>query len=97
MTAMLAILVGQIVAGWLFDRRFTNLGGGTEMAWKAALSPLLLLAGLSIPALAMAIATHLWFFGSLLVRSRIGLLELDGGKDWARTVALEDETEQVHG
>lgn len=56
MTAMLAILAGQIFAGWLFDHRFTGHGGGAEIAWKAALAPLLLLAGLSVPALAMACA-----------------------------------------
>jgi len=56
MAAMLAILVGQIVAGWWFDHRYMALGGGAEMGWKAALAPLLLLAGLSIPALGMAIA-----------------------------------------
>ncbi len=54
MTAMLAILVGQIFAGWLFDHRFTGHGGSAEMAWKVALNPLLLLAGLSLPALALA-------------------------------------------
>ncbi len=54
MTATLAILTGQILAGWLFDRRFTGHGGGDDFAWKAALNPLLVLAGLSIPALAMA-------------------------------------------
>ncbi len=56
MTAMLAILAGQILAGWLFDERYTSSGGGVEMAYKAALPPLLVLAALSIPALAMAIA-----------------------------------------
>ncbi len=56
MTAMLAILAGQILAGWLFDHRFTGHGGGADIAWKAALNPLLLLAGLSVPALAMACA-----------------------------------------
>jgi len=56
MTAMLAILAGQILAGWLFDRRFTGHGGGADIAWKAALNPLLVLAGLSVPALAMACA-----------------------------------------
>ena len=40
------------------------------------------------PLLAMALATHLYFFGSLLVRTRIGLLELDGGKDWVRSIAF---------
>lgn len=54
MTAMLAILTGQILAGWLFDHRFTGHGGDDDYAWKAALNPLLVLAALSVPALAMA-------------------------------------------
>ncbi len=54
MSAMLAILTGQIVAGGLFDHRFKGHGGGDDVAWHAALIPLLWLAGLSIPALAMA-------------------------------------------
>jgi heme exporter protein C len=44
--------------------------------------------GMLWPLLTMALATHLWFFGSVLVRTRVGLLELDGGKDWVRTIAL---------
>ena len=54
MTAMLAILAGQIFAGWLFDYRFKGHGGGADTAWHAALNPLLLLAALSVPALALA-------------------------------------------
>jgi len=54
MTAMLAILAGQIFAGWLFDYRLTHHGGGVKIAWEVALGPLLLLAALSLPALAMA-------------------------------------------
>jgi heme exporter protein C len=45
-------------------------------------------AGMLWPLLTMALATHLWFFGSLLVRTRTGLLELDGGKEWVRAIAL---------
>jgi acyl-[acyl-carrier-protein]-phospholipid O-acyltransferase/long-chain-fatty-acid--[acyl-carrier-protein] ligase len=54
MTAMLAILVGQIIAGWLFDHRFTAFGGTPDMAWKAALGPLLVITVLSVPALLLA-------------------------------------------
>ena len=39
----------------------------------------------------MALATKLWFLGSLLARSRVALLELEGGKDWVRAAALKDE------
>ncbi|HET6545926.1 MAG TPA: heme ABC transporter permease [Rhodanobacteraceae bacterium] len=48
------------------------------------------------PLLVMALATHLWFFGSLLVRTRVGLLELEGGKDWARGIAAAI-AEPAHG
>ena len=52
------------------------------------------------PLLLMALATHIWFFGSLLMRTRNGLLELDSGKDWARAIALDDssrnEAERTH-
>jgi acyl-[acyl-carrier-protein]-phospholipid O-acyltransferase / long-chain-fatty-acid--[acyl-carrier-protein] ligase len=54
MTAMLAILVGQIVAGWLFDRRYQALGASADHAWQAALGPMLVLALLAVPALVMA-------------------------------------------
>jgi len=42
------------------------------------------------PLLTMTLATHIWFFGSLLARTRVGLLEIEGGKEWARDVALAD-------
>jgi acyl-[acyl-carrier-protein]-phospholipid O-acyltransferase / long-chain-fatty-acid--[acyl-carrier-protein] ligase len=54
MTAMLAILVGQIAAGYLFDQRFSALGGTAEVAWRAALVPLLVVAALSLPAVVLA-------------------------------------------
>ncbi len=54
MAAMLAILVGQIVAGWIFDHRFTSLGGVPDMAWQAALAPLAVLTACSVPALLLA-------------------------------------------
>lgn len=53
------------------------------------------------PLLTMTLATHIWFFASLLARSRVGLLELEGGKDWAREVALSaapgNDTVRAHG
>ncbi|HSS07666.1 MAG TPA: cytochrome c biogenesis protein CcsA, partial [Rhodanobacteraceae bacterium] len=42
------------------------------------------------PLLVMTLATHIWFFASVFARTRVGLLELEGGKDWARDVALAD-------
>jgi acyl-[acyl-carrier-protein]-phospholipid O-acyltransferase/long-chain-fatty-acid--[acyl-carrier-protein] ligase len=54
MTAMLAILVGQIIAGWLFDRRYQALGGEPVHAWQAALEPMMVLTLLAAPALLMA-------------------------------------------
>jgi acyl-[acyl-carrier-protein]-phospholipid O-acyltransferase/long-chain-fatty-acid--[acyl-carrier-protein] ligase len=56
MMAMLAILTGQIVAGWWYDKRYVALGSVPENAWGAALFPLILLACLSVPAVAMAIS-----------------------------------------
>ncbi|MES2922907.1 MAG: MFS transporter [Verrucomicrobiota bacterium] len=56
MTAILAILAGQILAGWLFDHRFAGHAGGPDIAWNAALAPLLVLTGLSLPGLAAACA-----------------------------------------
>jgi len=41
------------------------------------------------PLLLMALATHLYFFASLLARSRVGLLAVEGGKDWARALIAE--------
>ncbi|MCB1133448.1 MAG: MFS transporter, partial [Verrucomicrobiae bacterium] len=54
MTAMLAILAGQIVAGWWFDHRYHDLGGTPAKAWEAALHPLVLLTALAVPAVALA-------------------------------------------
>lgn len=54
MTAMLAMLIGQIVAGWWFDHRYHSFGGTSEMAWKAALGPMIILTICSAPALLMA-------------------------------------------
>jgi acyl-[acyl-carrier-protein]-phospholipid O-acyltransferase/long-chain-fatty-acid--[acyl-carrier-protein] ligase len=55
MTAMLAILAGQIVAGFWYDKRYASLGSVPERAWDAALFPLVLLACCSVPAVAMAL------------------------------------------
>ena len=55
MTAMLAILSGQVVAGWWFDKRLGALGGTPDAAWQAALLPLLILAASALPALALAL------------------------------------------
>ncbi len=56
MMAMLAILAGQIVAGWWYDKRYISMGGLPEMAWDAAFFPLVLLACISVPAVVMAIS-----------------------------------------
>jgi acyl-[acyl-carrier-protein]-phospholipid O-acyltransferase/long-chain-fatty-acid--[acyl-carrier-protein] ligase len=55
MTAMLAILAGQIVAAWWFDARYRELGAGTENAWKAAFFPMLIILLCSVPAIGMAL------------------------------------------
>lgn len=54
MMAMLAILIGQVAAGWWFDKRYIALGATTDVAGKAAIGPLLILACLAIPAVFMA-------------------------------------------
>jgi heme exporter protein C len=41
------------------------------------------------PLLVMALATHLYFFASLLGRTRAGLLSLESGKQWVRTLVTE--------
>jgi len=41
------------------------------------------------PLLLMALATHLYFFASLLNRARVGLLAVEGGKEWARALIAE--------
>ncbi len=41
-------------------------------------------ASMLAPLLLMAAATHLYFFASLLARSRVALIELESGKDWVR-------------
>lgn len=56
MMAMLAILAGQIVAGWWYDKRYASLGAVPDKAWDAAYFPLVLLACLSVPAVGMAIS-----------------------------------------
>ncbi|MEO7098482.1 MAG: MFS transporter [Luteolibacter sp.] len=83
MTAMLAILAGQIFAGWLFDHRFKGHGGGADVAWHAALNPLIVLAALSVPALAMAWAVPRVspqggpkFTGKLMVSHFLNLADL---------------------
>jgi acyl-[acyl-carrier-protein]-phospholipid O-acyltransferase/long-chain-fatty-acid--[acyl-carrier-protein] ligase len=54
MTTMLAILAGQIVAGWWFDHRYHALGGKPAVAWQAGVGPLLVLTACAVPALLMA-------------------------------------------
>jgi acyl-[acyl-carrier-protein]-phospholipid O-acyltransferase/long-chain-fatty-acid--[acyl-carrier-protein] ligase len=56
MTAMLAILVGQIVAGWWFDHRYKAMDSMPANAWHAAFLPLLILTCVSIPAVGLALS-----------------------------------------
>jgi len=51
---MLAMLIGQIVAGWLFDHRYRQLGAVPANAWWAALGLLLVLTVTSVPTLLIA-------------------------------------------
>lgn len=54
MMAMLAILTGQVAAGWWFDRRYQMLGGTEDLAHVAALGPLMILTCLALPGIVMA-------------------------------------------
>ncbi len=54
MMAMLAILAGQIVAGWWFDERLRGQGTHPGDPWTAAYGPLLILAACAAPALLLA-------------------------------------------
>ncbi|WP_395621115.1 heme ABC transporter permease [Dokdonella sp.] len=38
------------------------------------------------PLLLMALATHIWFFASVLARSRTSVLEQESGKEWVREI-----------
>jgi heme exporter protein C len=40
------------------------------------------------PLLTLALATHVYFFASVLARSRTALLSLESGKEWVREIAL---------
>jgi len=48
------------------------------------------------PLLTMAFATHVYFFASLLARSRAALLALESGKEWVRGIAQAREA-HAHG
>lgn len=54
MMAMLAILIGQVVAGWWFDKRYIELGATPEVANQAAFGPLCVLAAVAVPSVIMA-------------------------------------------
>ena len=54
MMAMLAILAGQIVAGWWFDERLRGQGTHPGDPWEAAYGPVLILAVCAAPALLLA-------------------------------------------
>jgi len=44
-------------------------------------------ASMIVPLLALTFGTKLWFVASLLARTRVAMLELESGKDWARRSA----------
>lgn len=54
MLTMLAILAGQILAGWIFDHRYHALGSESSNAWQAAFGPLLVLTLSAAPAILLA-------------------------------------------
>ncbi|MBS0431390.1 MAG: heme ABC transporter permease [Proteobacteria bacterium] len=54
------------------------------------LGPSKIAPGMLWPLLTMALATHLYFFASVLNRTRVGLLAVEGGKEWARSIVAEN-------
>jgi acyl-[acyl-carrier-protein]-phospholipid O-acyltransferase/long-chain-fatty-acid--[acyl-carrier-protein] ligase len=50
MTSMLAILIGQVLMGYLFDARLEESGDG----WSSALGPLMVIAICAVPAIGLA-------------------------------------------
>jgi len=54
-------------------------------------------AGMLWPLLTMAISTHVYFFASLLARSRAALLSLESGKEWVRDIASAQGEAHAHG
>jgi heme exporter protein C len=48
------------------------------------------------PLLVLAIATHVYFFASVLARSRAMLIGLESGKEWVRSLASEQTAEVSH-
>jgi len=54
MTAMLAILAGQIAMGFVFDAGFKQGGGSEDAAWRAAEAPLHVIMWFGLPAILMA-------------------------------------------
>jgi|SRR6185437_83652 len=73
-------IVHYSVLWWntLHQGQTVNLIGQSKIA-PAMLWPLLL----------MVLATHLYFVASLLARARVGLLAVEGGKQWARELIAE--------
>jgi len=54
MTSMLGMLAGLTLAGWIYDSRYKAMGATADAAWSAALLPLMVIALVSVPTLAMA-------------------------------------------
>ena len=61
-------------------------GSTVNLFGKSKIAP-----GMLWPLLTMALATHLYFFASVLARTRVGLLAVEGGKQWVRELATENE------
>ncbi|MFC7338446.1 MFS transporter [Haloferula chungangensis] len=55
MMSMLAILAGQIAAGVIYDQNYRAAGGTPDVAWQAAMIPLLILAALALPSIVFSI------------------------------------------
>jgi heme exporter protein C len=57
-------------------------GSTVDLFGRSSIAPSMLW-----PLLVMALSTHLYFFASLLARTRTGLLAVESGKRWARELA----------
>lgn len=69
---------------------WNTLHQGTTVDWldpaKSSIA-----ASMLWPLLLMALATHLYFFASILGRARVGLLSLEGGKQWVRRLVTTEQ------
>src|SRR5574337_393040 len=64
-------------------------GSTVDLFGRSSIAPSMLW-----PLLVMALATHLYYFASILGRARTDLLSLEGGKQWVRELVEEQPAQQ---